>query len=171
MITYRTPTAADAVDLDDMARASWIETFAHGYAADDVAAYLGEAYGADGQLRRDLADPAIAFRIARDDEVIVGFAKLAERRLPAPDPRPGAMELRQLYVLGPWHGSGVAAALMTWTIDTARMQGAPELYLSVFEENHRAQRFYRRFGFKHVGDYAFPVGSTIDRDLVLRLTL
>ena len=45
------------------------------------------------------------------------------------------------------------------------------LLLTVWEENHRAKRFYERHGFEHVGDYAFAFGEKVDRDLVMRLAL
>ena len=39
--------------------------------------------------------------------------------LPVPH-EPGALEIKQLYVLAPWQGAGVAAALMDWAVETAR---------------------------------------------------
>ena len=63
----------------------------------------------------------------------------------------GALEIKQLYVLAPWQGTGVAAALMHWAIETARAEGAPALFLSVWEHGDRAIAFYRRHGFVTVG--------------------
>jgi ribosomal protein S18 acetylase RimI-like enzyme len=51
----------------------------------------------------------------------------------------------------------------------ARAKGASAIYLSVWEENHRAQRFYRRHGFAHHGEWKFMVGKTADRDFIWRL--
>jgi ribosomal protein S18 acetylase RimI-like enzyme len=53
----------------------------------------------------------------------------------------------------------------------ARGKGAKTLYLSVWENNHRAQRFYQRYGFKHLGEHKFMVGNSADRDFIWRLTL
>jgi len=61
--------------------------------------------------------------------------------------------------------------LMEHALDWARGQGATALYLGVWENNARAQRFYRRFGFEHVGEHAFMVGGTRDRDYIWRLDL
>jgi len=60
---------------------------------------------------------------------------------------------------------------MDWSNEEARRQGADDLYLSVFVDNHRARRFYERYGFEFVGLYAFMVGTHADEDHVMRLRL
>lgn len=170
MTKYRDATLADGAELNAMARQSFVETFTEEYAPADFSLYLAQAYGPDGLIAA-LADPSILFRVAIEDGAIVGYAKLTELKLPAPDPLPGAQELGQLYVLKGWHGSGIATALMDWSIDTARERGARELYLAVFEFNHRAQAFYTRYGFEEVGAFDFHVGNRIDRDRIWRLAL
>ena len=52
-----------------------------------------------------------------------------------------------------------------------RARRADELYLSVFTDNHRARRFYDRYGFTFVQTYEFVVGSHADEDHILRLDL
>jgi len=171
MIDYREAGAADWPALDAMARASWTETFAHSCSAEDLALYLATAFGPDGQLRRDLADPTVRFRLALDGEAVAGYAKLTPATLDEVPTAPSDRQLAQLYVLRAWQGAGVAATLMDWAIATARGHGAEALLLTVWEENARALRFYTRYGFSHVGDHAFPVGNQIDRDLIMRLPL
>lgn len=170
MIEYRDATPADGPALDAMARASWRATFEHSAAPADVAAYLAKAYGPDGQLLRDLGAGVARFHLAVEDGAVLGYAKLVPPWLDAAV-KAGAAQLSQLYVVADRHGDGIGPALMDWTIDTARMNGAPALYLTVWEENARAIRFYERRGFVHVGDYAFHVGDQVDRDLVMRLGL
>lgn len=171
MIACRDAGPADWRNLDAMARASWIETFAHSCSAADLALYLAEAFGPEGRLRRDLDDPAVRFRLALDGDAVAGFAKLVPVTLDEVETGANDRQLGQLYVLRPWQGTGVAAALMDWTIAAARGDGADALVLTVWEENARALRFYRRYGFVHVGDHDFHVGDQIDRDLVMRLAL
>lgn len=171
MIHYFDATPPDGPALDAMARACWIETFEHSCSAEDMATYLGQAYGPNGALLRHLSDPAHLFRLAKDGEAIAAYAKLSEPWLPEGTFGPRARQLSQLYVAQPWQGAGIAQTLMDWTIAAARDLGADELLLTVWEENHRAFRFYRRYGFEHVGDYAFQTGAQTDRDLIMRLAL
>ena len=93
--------------------------------------------------------------MAEDGGAVAAYLKLAPIDLPVPH-EPGALEIKQLYVLEPWQGAGVAAALMDWAIDTARADGAPALYLSVWEQGARAIAFYARHGFVTVGVGALP---------------
>ena len=168
MITFRDGGVEDATAIDALFRASFSETFAHLYDPRDLAAFF-VAFTADA-WRAELADPDFAFRLAEEDGRLAGYAKLASISLPV-EPEGPAAELRQLYVAAPWRGAGVAASLMGWVIETARGRGADWLYLSVFIDNHRARRFYARYGFEEAGHYAFMVGSHADEDLIMRARL
>ncbi|MEQ1508859.1 MAG: GNAT family N-acetyltransferase [Sphingopyxis sp.] len=173
------PTVDDAADLSAMAQQSFCETFfAMNYPPDDLAQFLAEAMSAS-RYEKQISDPNFALRIVRrshGDERgrIVAFIKLGPNELPMPpgEPPPSATwELHQLYVREEAKGSGIADMLMHWAIDEARARGAIALYLSVFVENHRAQRFYARHGFAEIGKNPFRIGNVIDDDRVWRLML
>lgn len=169
MTVYRDATPADGPALDAMAVEVWNQTFAHGVSPVDAATYLAEAYGAEGKLIADLNSGAARFRLAIEEERIVGYCKVNPPWLP--DAEPGAMQLSQIYVTYDQHGTGVGRVLLDWAIETAREAKATALLLTVWEENHRAYRFYLKHGFDHIGDYAFAVGEQIDTDHIMRLQL
>ena len=62
----------------------------------------------------------------------------------------------------------VGAALLEWALGEARERACDAVQLSVFSENHGAQRFYARYGFDKVGEYLFQVGATRDLEFILR---
>ena len=167
-ISYRSATTADAAPLVGLFRQCFCDTFGHLYKPDDLATFLAEH--TDDHWRQQLADPNFAVLVAEDGGRFAGFAKLGPLKLPV-EPSGKALELRQLYVLGPWHGSGMSTILMDWVVEEARRRGAADLYLSVFTENHRARRFYARYAFKEVGPYRFMVGSHADEDIIMRARL
>lgn len=160
--------SADAAALAALARATFTDTFGHLYHPDDLAAFL--AGHTPAQWSEELADPRYAVRVAEADGALIAYAKLGPPSLPFTPPA-GATELRQLYVRAAHHGSGLAGRLMDWVLATARGRGYDALYLSVFVDNHRARRFYARYGFEAVGPYAFKVGNHVDEDIVMRCTL
>ncbi|SOB81010.1 Ribosomal protein S18 acetylase RimI [Sphingomonas guangdongensis] len=172
MITYRDAVTQDGPQLAQMARRCFTETFGTLYRQSDLAAFLDQAFGATG-LPGQIDDPAFTIRQAFDGDRIVGFAKLGPNALPLPSDaaRGHVAELYQLYVTGDQHGAGVGPTLLEWAIATARYGGADTLALSVYVDNHRAKRFYARYGFVDVGRYDFPVGETIDEDRLMVLAL
>jgi GNAT superfamily N-acetyltransferase len=87
------------------------------------------------------------------------------------EPRGVAVELRQFYLLEGWQGRGLADTMMHWVLEEAQRRRGDDLYLSVFTENHRARKFYERWGFVAEGRYAFMVGSHADEDIVMRRPL
>jgi len=167
--TYRDAEDADAEALAAFARASWVATFGHlPYPPVDLAAYLNKNYGAAIQ-RAEIADDEVRYRLALRDGAIVGYCMMGVLSMPVDDA--GAVELHRLYVDESVKGAGVAAALLEDCIAWARGKQASALYLSVWENNARAQRFYRRFGFEDHGEWDFMVGDTADRDLIWKLPL
>jgi GNAT superfamily N-acetyltransferase len=167
-ITYRDANAKDAASLDQIFDKSFCDTFAHLYRKEDLEMFLTSFGIADWE--QELADPAYAFRIAEEDGEAAGYLKLGPMKLPI-EPEGPALIVDQLYVLKEHHGSGIAQALMDWALLEARRRGAEELYLTVFIDNHRARRFYDRFGFEAVGRYDFMVGNHADEDVIMRKTL
>lgn len=168
-IVYRDARAGDAEALSDFARRSWVATFGHlPYPAADLDAYLTKSYGTDIQ-RAEIADPEVRYRLALRDGEIVGYCMMGVLAMPVDDAR--GLELHRLYVDESVKGAGVAVALMDDCVAWARGKGASALYLSVWENNERAQRFYRRFGFEDFSEWDFMVGATADRDLIWRLAL
>jgi ribosomal protein S18 acetylase RimI-like enzyme len=164
----RPATAADLPAVDRVFRTSFCDTFAHLYAPEDLAAFLG-GFTSQGWAT-ELADPRFAFQVGEVDRELLGYAKLGPNKLPHIDPD-GVLELKQLYLLRPAHGTGMAQALMNWTLDEARRRGAKRLALSVWSENWRAQSFYRRFGFIDRGPVTFMVGNHPDEDRVWETSL
>ena len=170
-VTYRTPGPADGPALSAMARHCFAQAFSSVIDPGPLEIYLDQSYGPAGQMQRDLGDPAIDWRAAYLDGVPAGYIKLSAITLPFEAAHPDAMELRQLYVVEACKGQGVADALTEWLIGTARSRGAPELYLAVFDHNHRAKRFYARHGFAEVGRCDFVTGPQVHDDRIWRRTL
>ena len=169
MIDYRNAVPADGALLGGLARATFIETFGNLYSLENLETFL--AQGSDAAYAAELVEPGIEVRFAEAKGVAIGFCKIANLKLPADNASPSAVELRQLYLFKPWHGSGIAASLTEWAIARARARGADELWLSVYTDNHRARRFYKRHGFEEIAPYKFMVGTQADEDILCRLKL
>lgn len=167
-IVYRDAAVSDAAALAEFSARTFVDTFGHLYPPEDLRAFLAATYGAAIQAK-EIADSETRYTLALNGERIVGYCKMGAVDMDVD--AEGARELHRLYVDGETKGAGVAQTLMDDMLAWARGQGARAVYLSVWEDNHRAQRFYKRYGFEHVGEHDFMVGKTADHDFIWRLTL
>ncbi len=165
---YRDAEASDAVALGAFAQATFTDTFGHLYPPEDLTTFVTSKYAAD-VIAVELADPETRYCLAHRGERIVGYCKMGviDMAVDATD----ALELHRLYVDSDTKGLGVAQALMDDALAWARGKGAKVMYLSVWENNARAQAFYKRYGFEHVGEHKFMVGRVADRDFIWKLKL
>lgn len=168
MIAYRDAHPQDAEALSAMAQQCFIETFGTLYAPADLNLFLDQAMSVDA-FARQLDDNGYRIRLATIEGQPIGFAKLGPNYFA--DWPVDAACLHQLYVLAAHHGDGTGRVLMDWALADARAQGAAEMFLSVYVDNHRARAFYARIGFRKVGDYDFMVGNHRDHDEIMRLNL
>jgi ribosomal protein S18 acetylase RimI-like enzyme len=159
-----------ATRLAALGSQTFSETFAADNTPEDMAAFLAETYGPEIQLS-ELQQPRYTFLLAEMQGELVGFAKLwrdSPLGLAAGEQAPGRLEIKQLYVVEDWIGTGLGAALMRRILDLAQAENCTAILLGVWERNERAKAFYQRFGFREVGELAFTLGTDVQRDLILR---
>ncbi|MFN0123303.1 MAG: N-acetyltransferase family protein [Blastocatellia bacterium] len=149
--------------LLDFAQRVFYETFAGTCSDEDMALYMAGAFNLQQQLR-ELRDPQSIVYLAEIDGELAGYARLHEGETPACVPYQPSLELERLYVDKPFHGHGVAAALMQRCYEHARQRHYPSMFLGVWEHNHRAQAFYRKQGFTRVGEHVFMMGADAQTD-------
>lgn len=160
----------DAATLAHLGATTFTETFGHLYPPEDLHAYLAGSHSVNAWTRA-LADSQRAVWLATlADATPVGFIAVGACKLPVENLEPTAGEVHQLYVLARHHNLRVGTQLMAVGLEWLQSQGRTPLYVGVWSENFGAQRFYGRYGFDKVGEYGFPVGKTVDREFILRLT-
>jgi diamine N-acetyltransferase len=164
-IAIRTGTPDDATALAELAARTFRETFASENRPEDMALHEARAYGPSRQLA-ELTDPDTTTLVAELDQQLVAFAQLRSANPPGCVAGEGPVELWRFYVAKPWHGSGVAQALMRRVEQEAQRRGGRTLWLGVWERNARAQAFYRKNGFRDVGSHVFMVGTDAQVDRI-----
>ena len=165
--TIRRATLQDAELLAELGARTFSETFAVDNTPENMAAYLAKAF-APTQLAADLADPRCIFQIAENDGTAVGYAMLRNEAAPEQITGERPIELVRLYVSRASLGSGIGAALMQACIEVSRQRGHETIWLGVWEHNHRAQAFYRKWNFHEVGTHVFILGDDPQTDLLMQ---
>jgi GNAT superfamily N-acetyltransferase len=164
----RRAAAGDADVLAALGAQTFVESFGHLYSPQDLQAFLDESH-APAAYARLLADPAYALWLAEDDDGrAVGYALAGPSGLPHADVQPGDGELKRLYMVAGAQGGGMGARLFEAALAWLERDGPRQLWISVWSENHGAQRFYGRYGFEKAGEYEFIVGQQRDHEFIFR---
>lgn len=169
----RRATNGDAATLALIGSATFLETFAGVLEGADIVEHCAKQHSAaiyDAWLTNPHA--AVWLASARHGCAPVGYAVLDRPQLAIADlDRETDLEIKRIYVLSRFHGTGVGAELMTAALDEAKLRGARRALLGVYSQNHRALAFYAKHGFTRIGDRQFQVGANLYFDHVLALQL
>ena len=165
-ITLRPISPDEAEILSPIAKQSFYDTFVGTCTDEDMQGFLAHFYNAQ-QLGSELANESNHFIFAEADGQPVAYLQYAEDYSGFPLMKQWkALELKRLYVLTPFHGKGIAQALMEHFMDHAKQYDYDVVWLGVWEHNYRAQKFYQKYGFEDSGHrHDFPIGNTPQTDI------
>jgi ribosomal protein S18 acetylase RimI-like enzyme len=160
----------DAGLLAELGARTFAETFAADNSAEDLAAYLASSFS-EVEQAAELADPNSTIYIAETNGVAIGYAMIRSGNAPdcVTDDKP--IELVRLYVSREHLGGGVGAGLMRACINEANRQGYRTMWLGVWENNNRAQAFYRKWKFRDVGTHIFQLGQDAQTDILMERSI
>lgn len=97
----------------------------------------------------------------------IGYLLVGEPDLPVPDPQPTDYEVKRIYVLQHFQGTGLGRRLMDQAIVAAKGLSRTRLLLGVYGKNTAALAFYAKQGFQQISTRRFHVGHHIYDDAVL----
>jgi diamine N-acetyltransferase len=149
--------------LVEFAARIYYQTFASSNTPDNMQAYLDTAFTLP-QFKAELNDPRAIFVLAEVEGRLAGYAKLLPEEAPECIHGDAPIEIVRFYVDLPWHGSGLASALMELCLGEVEQRGFKTIYLGVWERNFRAQAFYRKWNFVRAGEHIFQMGADPQTD-------
>ena len=158
--------ARDARLLAELGRQTFIEAFAGQIEHGNLTAFADNRFGVKKQAA-ELRHPGTTFFIACFDGQTAGYAKLGESVPPCCIANSQAIELERLYLHVKWQGRGLAKALLHACLAEARDRARGGIWLDVWDQNARAQEFYRRHTFDLVGERPYIVGNETQRHLLM----
>lgn len=161
---------ADADALSELARRTFHDTFASTNTPQNMQTYMDGVYSPEKQ-KAEIQDSRRSIYIAWDQTTPVAYLHLFDGEPESCVTTRPTLELLRIYVEKSHHGQGVAQSLMNFAIEIAREQGFKSLWLGVWENNHRAHKFYHKFGFQKIGWHPFVMGDETQTDDILELRL
>lgn len=165
----KTANNLDVQILAQLAAETFYETFRPYNTEEDIQAYIQKAYQIE-TFATQLNDNNYYFAVAFLNEMPIGYIKLIiNAKHEALKGK--TIELEKIYVLKKYWDTKCGAALMQHAIDYCKHQKADNLFLGVWEENHRAVGFYKKFGFTIFATRQFQLGKRMCDDYMMNLPL
>ena len=166
-IHIRRCTSADAAALALVGQCTFLETFADVLEGAAIIAHCARAHSLE-LYTAWLADPAYGLWLAEaPGGAPVGFMVVAPPDLPLPDVCDQDAEIKRIYLLSKFQGSGVGRRFMDEAVQHARERHFTRLLLGVYANNLAAIGFYERSGFTKVGTRTFNVGGNLYDDFIM----
>lgn len=167
VVTIRRISIADALVLQTISRATFLEAFAADNDEENMKQYLQENLSIE-RLTAELMSPCSEFYFAEVSGAPVGYLKVNYATCQTEPQGDNSLEIERIYVFKEHYGKGVAQALFQKAIDIAAHRNAENIWLGVWEHNHRALAFYRKNGFTEFGRHVFMLGTDAQTDILMR---
>ena len=168
-IVIRRITISEVEALQKIGRKTFRETFEEVNSEEDMLKYEAESLSIE-KLTQELENPDSEFYFAVKEGEILGYLKLNFDDAQTEKVEEG-YEIERIYVLKAFHGMKVGQILFEKALQIGQEKEMSSVWLGVWEENHRALRFYEKNGFEVFGKHDFVLGEDVQTDLMMKLAL
>ena len=160
----------DLETLRNLSIQTFKETFEEVNTEEDMQKYLDENLSIE-KLKTELENPNSEFYFAENNNEILGYLKLNFKDAQTEKLEENHFEIERIYVLKAFLGQKIGQILFDKAIEIGREKNLEYVWLGVWEENHRAIRFYGKNGFEIFGKHDFVLGEDVQTDLLMKLNL
>jgi ribosomal protein S18 acetylase RimI-like enzyme len=166
-IELRKLSTAEVDELLELSRRTFFDTFYQVNKPEDMEAYASKVFTIE-KLSDELNEPDSEFYFALLENKVVGYLKINFRTAQTELKDPQALEIERIYVLADQQGKNIGGQLMQFAINRAIDSHLTYVWLGVWDQNHKAIRFYQRHGFEVFSSHEFVLGSDKQTDLLLK---
>jgi len=163
-------TLANIEQLQYISRQTFIETFSGVNTEDNMNKYLDESFNIS-RLTSEIQNLNSEFYFAVIDAKVVGYLKINCGDAQTELKNDNTLELERIYVLNEFHGKKVGQILFSKALQVAEQMNVDYLWLGVWEENHKALKFYMKNGFTAFNKHVFRLGDDTQTDIMMKLQI
>ena len=160
----------DLETLRNLSIQTFKETFEEVNTEEDMQKYLDENLSIE-KLKTELENPNSEFYFAENNDEILGYLKLNFKDAQTEKVEENYFEIERIYVLKAFLGQKIGQILFDKAIEIGREKNLEYVWLGVWEENHRAIKFYEKNGFKVFGKHKFVLGEDVQTDLLMKMKI
>ena len=169
-IVVRAIGVSDVDALQLIAKKIFAETFKDYNSPENLNQYLEEKFSIE-RLLQELSNPFSSFYFAQIGNDVIGFLKTNTGTAQTELNDLNAFEIERIYVLEAYHGNKVGQLLIDKALEEAQKTTCSYVWLGVWENNHRAVRFYQKNGFEKFDTHIFRLGDEEQTDWMMKREL
>lgn len=169
-IEIRKATVSDLETIQKISIQTFTETFAAVNTPENIADYIKNSLNS-AQLTTELKNLNSQFYIAYSNDEVIGYLKINFGDAQTESFNENALEVQRIYVLQNFHGKNIGQLLLNEVKKIAQTTGVDYIWLGVWEENHRALRFYTKNEFVVFDKHVFMMGNDQQTDLLMRFQI
>ena len=164
------------INIDDLETLRYLsiqtfkETFEEVNTEENMQKYLLENLSIE-KLKTELENVNSEFYFAENNDEILGYLKLNFKDAQTEKVEENHFEIERIYVLKAFLGQKIGQILFDKAIEIGREKNLEYVWLGVWEENHRAIRFYGKNGFEIFGKHDFVLGEDLQTDLLMKMKI
>ena len=164
------------INIDDLETLRYLsiqtfkETFEEVNTEEDMQKYLDENLSIE-KLKTELENVNSEFYFAENNDEILGYLKLNFKDAQTEKLEENHFEIERIYVLKAFLGQKIGQILFDKAIEIGREKNLEYVWLGVWEENHRAIRFYEKNDFEIFGKHDFVLGKDVQTDLLMKMKI
>lgn len=159
MISIKRLTRDDALMLSNIGGITLLQSHGHSAPKEVMQVYVDKAFSVD-KCCKELEDGANIFHSINVDGEAVGYTKIILR---SPHPKVDSKKvtmMERLYLLNGVFQRGLGEQLLQHAVELSKTAGDKGMWLTVWQKNERAIRFYEKHGFMPVGKGQFVLTET-----------
>ena len=163
----------DITDLENLQKISittFRETFEEVNSEEDMQKYLDENLSLE-RLKNELENLDSEFYFIENENKNLGYLKLNFGNAQTEKLEENHFEIERIYVLKAFLGQKIGQILFDKAIEIGREKNLEYVWLGVWEENHRAIKFYKKNGFEIFGKHDFVLGEDVQTDLLMKMKI
>lgn len=165
--SFRPASLTDLDVLLPLAEHTFRAAFEHLNDPADFNAYCREAFRRP-RFEQEMSHPESAFWLAYWEGQVAAYLKLNFDRNPPELAGEKTVNVERLYVHPQMQGRRVGERLLEFSYQVAQQRGADWVWLTVWQENPAAVRFYERHDYEKCGTKVFQLGDDAQTDWLMR---
>jgi ribosomal protein S18 acetylase RimI-like enzyme len=152
-------TLRDAQLLSKISIRSFLPAHGHSAPKEDIDNYTSINFNEENFIK-ELTDIKNQYFLIHHKDKIAGYSKVVFNSKNENISENKITLMSRLYLLEEFYGLSLGKELFNFNIELSKQNNQKGIWLAVWIENKKAISFYKKMGFKKVGDYDFKISET-----------